>query len=230
MIAKSYFLSAVFLTCLATASHSQVFNQPAVGLKSVQTMEVLKIEVSQDETVLYLSVENRIKGGTFCADKNIFIICPDGSKLKMLKASGIPRCPDTYRFKKEGEILEFSLAFPPLAAGTHWIDVVEECNDNCFSVYGILLNDEFSRKIDAAVAYVNRGQTDSAIGAYTKLIAEAGTNEAGIAGSLYSDLISLLYGKGYTASAADYYHRLSVSSVPRRDLYIGNLNFRGIKY
>lgn len=211
-------------------SQAQIFDQPAVGLKSVQTMEVLKVESSSDKTVVYLSVENRIKGGTFCADRNIFIICPDGTKLKLLKASGIPQCPDTYRFRKEGEILEFSLVFPPLGRGTYWIDLIEECNENCFSVYGILLNNEFSRKIDAALSYVDRGQTDSAIGAYTKLIAEAGTDNAGIAGSLYSDLISLLYGKGYTASAADYYRRLAASDLPHKELYLGNLNFRGIRY
>ncbi|HLP74395.1 MAG TPA: hypothetical protein VK155_15920 [Bacteroidales bacterium] len=230
MIAKRYFFYTVFLTCFATVLTGQVYDNPAVGLKSVQTMEVLKVEASPDRTVLYLSVENRIKGGTFCADRNIYVICPDGTKLKLQKAMGIPQCPDTYRFRKEGEILEFSLVFPALAPGIHWIDVIEECSDNCFSVYGILLNNELSRKIDAAVAYVNRGQTDSAIGAYTKLISEAGSDEAGIAGSLYSDLISLLYGKGYTASAADYYRRLAASELPRKELYIGNLNFRGIKY
>lgn len=230
MITKSCFLSAVFLMCRAFVSQAQVFDQPAVGLKNVQTMEILRVESAADRTVLYLSVENRIKGGTFCADRNIFIICPDGTRLKLLKSSGIPQCPETYRFRKEGEILEFSLVFPPLGPGTNWIDLVEECKDNCFSVYGILLNNEFSRRIDAAVSYVDRGQTDSAIGAFTKLIAESGNDKAGIAGSLYSDLISLLDGKGYTASASDYYRRLAASDLPHKELYIGNLNFRGIKY
>jgi hypothetical protein len=97
-------------------------------------------------------------------------------------------------------------------------------------VYGILLNDGFSRRIDEAMGYVNKGQTDSAIGLYRKLIQDASGNDAGIVGSLYSDLISLLVSKGYTASAAEWYNKLVALSIPGKQMYIDNLNFRGIRY
>lgn len=209
---------------------SQTFNLPAVGLKSHQTMEVLKVELLSDRTIIYLSVENRIKGGTFCADRNIYITTPGGERFKLQRAVGIPQCPDTHKFKKEGEILEFSLVFPPVTPGSGWLDLAEECSQDCFSVYGILLNEGFSRRIDEAMGYVNKGQTDSAIGLYRKLIQEASLNEAGILGSLYSDLISLLAAKKYSASAADWYRKLAASNIPKKQMYIDNLNFRGIKY
>lgn len=230
MILKTY-LPALFLLAANFADVSaQLYTAPAVGLKSLQTMEVLSVEVSQAKTVIRLSVENRIRGGTFCADRNIFIINPDGSRLRLQKATGIPNCPDTYKFRKEGEILEFSLTFPSMQPGTGWIDLVEECSQDCFSVYGILLNNDFSRRIDEALSYIDKGRVDSAIGLYTRLIQEAGPLEAGITGSLYSDLISLLAGKGYSANAAEWYRKLAASNLPGKQRYIDNLNFRGIKY
>lgn len=230
MILKTYMPALFLLAANFAVASAQVFTAPAVGLKSLQTMEVMSIELSPAKTVIRLSVGNRIKGGTFCADRNIFIINPDGSKLKLLKASGIPNCPESYKFRKEGEILEFSLTFPALQPGTGWIDLVEECSQNCFSVYGILLNNDFSRRIDEAISQVDKGRIDSAIGLYTKLIQEAGPSEAGIVGSLYSDLISLLAGKGYTANATDWYRKLASSDLPGKQMYIDNLNFRGIRY
>ena len=223
-------ISVLFLLAANLSVLSQTFILPAVGLKSHQTMEVLKVEMLPDRTIIYLSVENRIKGGTFCADRNIYITTPAGERFKLQRATGIPQCPDTHKFKKEGEILEFNLVFPPVTPGSGWIDLVEECSQNCFSVYGILLNEGFSRRIDDAMNYVNKGQTDSAIGLYRKLIEDASENEAGILGSLYSDLISLLAGKGYTANAADWYRKLAASDIPKKQMYIDNLNFRGIKY
>ena len=55
------------------------------------------MEVSPEKTVAFLSVENRrTEGGTFCADKNIYLFYPDGEKVK-LKGKGFPV------YKKEGE-------------------------------------------------------------------------------------------------------------------------------
>jgi hypothetical protein len=229
MITKTLLAAYVFIAC-STALKGQIWNVPAVGLKSHQTMEVQKVEITTQRTIVYLSIENKISGGTFCADKNIFIVLPDGRRLKMEKASGIPICPDLHKFKKQGEVLDFSLSFPATGPLTGWFDIIEECSDNCFSVYGILLNEAFSRRIDEAILQVEKGHTDTAIGLYQKLINDAGATEAGIAGSLYSDLISLLVSKGYTASASDWYKKLAASNLPGKELYIQNLNFRGIRF
>ena len=230
MIAKTYLLTLVFFCTGVLNSFSQTFNLPAIGLKSHQTLEVLRVDATPDKTVIHLSVENRINDGTFCADKNIFIVYPDGSEVKLERASGIPQCPDNHKFKSVGEKLSFTLAFPSLKQGTGWIDLVEECNENCFSIYGLLLNNELSEKIDEAVNHIEKGQIDSAIGLYEKLIENTETSGSGISGSLYSDLISLLVSKGYTASASMWYKKLISSDIPRKQLYIDNLNFRGIKF
>jgi len=230
MIAKT--LLTIFL-CSGTGIiniFSQSYNQPAIGLKSPETIEILKADLTSEKTVLYLSVENRIIGGTFCADRNIFIIYPDGTRIKLLKASGIPECPDSHKFKTIGEKLPFTLTFPPLKPGTKWIDLIEDCNDNCFLVYGILLNNELSMKIDEAVTLVDKGEIDSAIGLYKSIIESTDTSDNGITGSLYSDLVTLLVKKGYQAMGEEWYKKMVSSGAPRIQLYISNLNSRGVKF
>lgn len=228
MITKTYLILLLFLSPFMASA--QVYNMPATGLKSHETLEIVKVENSSDKTTIYVSIENRIKGGVFCADRNIYMGFPDGTRSKMVKSSGIPQCPDSYKFKKIGEKLEFSLVFPPVKPGTGWFDLIEDCSDNCFSVYGILLNSNISSAINEAVLYVNRGELDSAIKIYSDLIKKAGPTEAGIAASLYVDLIELLVSKGYTSQATDYYRKLVASTFPRKELYLNNLNSRGIRF
>jgi len=77
----------------------QTVLRPNFALKSHETLEITKVEMSPEKTTIYFSIENRIEGGSFCADKNIFLIYPDGSRMKLTKANGIPVCPENYYFK-----------------------------------------------------------------------------------------------------------------------------------
>lgn len=228
-VRKLYFV-LVFLTIGIGNIFSQTYYQPNIGLKSHETLEILKAELTAGSTIIYLSVENRIAGGAFCADRNIYIIYPDRTRIKVIKASGIPQCPEYYKFKTIGEKLSFSLTFPPLKPGTEWIDLIEDCSDNCFSFYGILLDSDLNKRIDEAVADVDNGEIDTAIALYKDIIGSVGTTGNGITGSLYSDLISLLVRKNYTAQASEWYKKLLTSDVPQLQLYIKNLNSRGIKF
>ena len=97
--------------------YSQTIIAPNYALKSHETLIISKIDVSREKTVVYLSIENRIAGGQFCADRNIFIINPDGTRNKLTSSSGIPICPNTYNFKTIGEKLDFILTFPALKTG-----------------------------------------------------------------------------------------------------------------
>lgn len=229
MIIKSW-ISALLSFCIMVKAVPQVYERPATGIRTHETMEILKAEVTPSKTVLYLCIENRREGGEFCAARDIYISGPDGSRLNIVSATGIPRCPEVYRFKKTGEKLYFSLEFPPLKNGTGWINLVENCNDYCFRIYGILLDNGFSRKIDEALSMAERGESDSAITLYKDLIRSSEKRHEGIIGSLYADLITLLVNKGYTAQASEYYKQIIASSFPEKQLYIDNLNSRGIRF
>ncbi len=218
------------VTLHLTNIHSQIIEKPSFALKSHETLEISKVEISGSKTEIYLTIENRINGGNFCADRNIYILEPGGERLKLIKSSGIPVCPETYKFKAIGEKLDFVLTFPPLKSGTEWVDLIEDCQDNCFSFYGLTLDNDLNRKIDEAISFVDRGETFKAIGLYKSIIQGLGTAEKGVMGSLYSDLIALMVKIGDSAGAREWYNKMLSSDVPRLQLYLSNLSSRGIKF
>ena len=139
MAIKKIMLIVWLIVMYKTPAHSQTIDKPNIALKSHETLEILKIEITSKATLIWLSVENRRdQGGNFCADKNISLIYPGGSRQKLTRANNIPVCPGSYIFKSIGEKLQFTLEFPPIMPGTKWMDLIEDCSENCFSFYGVM--------------------------------------------------------------------------------------------
>jgi hypothetical protein len=228
-ISRIIITSLVQLT-LVSGTFAQTVIQPNFGIKNHETLVINKVEINSDETKFFLTVENRIDGGTFCADKNIFIIYPDGTRSKLVSSSGIPVCPDTHLFIKAGEKISFTLVFPPLKPGTEWIDLVEDCNDNCFLFYGITLNDELNGKIDEAFVLHESGEPVKAMMSLIKIAADTDSRNLGSEGLLYMSIIQLAKETGNTGKAAEWYNRLKTSGAPRFQQYLKQLNDLGIRY
>jgi hypothetical protein len=199
-------------------------------LKSHETLEIEKVELTPEKTIIYLSIENRIENGAFCADRNIYLIFPDGEKSKLEKTSGIPVCPASYKFKSIGEKLRFTLVFPPPKTGTAWVDIIEECNENCFSFYGVTLNSALNSKIDEALVFAETGKKTAALALYKSILENLDGLDQGIKGALYSDIITLSLEIGDKAGAGEWYKKLISSNVPHLQLIVQNLNSRGIKF
>ena len=227
---KRTFVFGVLLMSLAGFLQSQTFINPNYSLKSHPTLNIIKVEAKPEATFFYLSIENRIADGSFCADKNIYIVYPDGGKSKLESSSGIPVCPDAYKFKTVGERLEFVLTFPPLKKGTEWIDLVEDCSDNCFSFYGVTLNNELNKRIDDAFALAENEEPAKAMVRFLTLVEEIDENNQGIEGLLYVSIIKLAKETGDDAKAEEWYKKLKTSGAPRLSQYIKFLNDQGIKY
>ncbi len=209
---------------------AQTFNRPNVGLKSPATLDIVKVEVTRDKTVISLSVENRLEGGYFCADKNIYITDSKGVRLNLRSSNGIPVCPDSYKFKRIGEKLDFTLTFPPLAAGCDWIDLVEECSDNCFSMYGIILDSKLNQLIDEAFSYAEKDEPAKSMVSFIKIADAEYIKNKGAAGLLYINIISLAAETGNKAKAAEWYNKLKTSSIPGALRYVKFLNEQGISF
>jgi hypothetical protein len=209
---------------------SQTLNQPNIALKSHETLEILKVEITTQSTVIYLSVENRITGGKFCADKNIYLIYPDGSRLKLTKANNIPVCPDTYNFKNIGEKLQFTLDFPPLKTGTKWIDIVEDCASNCFWFYGVTLDNDLNKRLDEAFSLASKGKPADNIVLFKTLLDSIDSQNLGIEGLLYINIINAAVEDADNVNTIVWYRRFASSHAPRLSYYIKYLNDKGIKY
>jgi hypothetical protein len=230
---KSSGLSAiVILTIFSTTQiRSQIFEKPNSALRSHETLDIMKVEISSKTTLISFSVENkRSEGGSFCADKKIYLIYPDGSRLNIKKAHNIPVCPDAYNFKSVGERLLFTLEFPPLKEGTKWIDIIEDCTSNCFWFYGVTLDEELNRRIDAAFGMAANGKPADNMILFKNILDDTDSQNPGIIGLLYINIINAAVEDADIVNATVWYKRLESSHAPRVEQYIKYLNDRGIKY
>lgn len=220
----------IILNSFPITGYSQTFHKPNFGLKSHETLEINKIESTPAATTLFMSIENRIEGGNFCADKNIYIIYPDGKRSKLNFSSGIPVCPDSYKFKAAGEKLDFTLSFPPVREGVRWIDLVEECDAHCFSIYGITLDTTLNKKIDEAYIKANNAKPLEGIKYFSDILDETDKMNLGSEGMLYINIIRLAREAGDDLQAKRWYERFKLSDAPRLTQYLKYLNDQGIKY
>jgi hypothetical protein len=223
-------LISLILFSAGDISFSQVILKPNYGLKSHETLEIEKIETTLETTVIHLTVENRIINGSFCADRNIFIIYPDGSKNKLLSAEGIPVCPDSHKFRAPGEKLSFSLNFPAIKEGTEWIDLVEDCSENCFSFFGVALDNELNSRLNKAFLSALPLKPEENAAMFRSLLDSIDGGNNGIEGLLYINIINAYEEAGDKVNSMVWYKRLVSSKTPRKESYLKYLNNKGIKF
>jgi len=227
---KRIFAFCNLILIVSGSLNSQTIISPNYSLKSHETLNIIKVETRSEATIFYMSIENKREKGTFCADKNIFIIYPDGKRSKLISSSGIPVCPDTYQFNAPGEKLEFVLTFPPLRRGIEWVDLVEECNDNCFSFYGVSLNNDLNKRIDVAFTLAENDEPVKALGSFISIAEDVDKSNSGIEGLLYINIIRLAIETGDRKKAGDWYNKFKLSEAPRLSEYLKYLNDQGIKF
>jgi len=209
---------------------SQSVLNPNYGLKSHETLVINRIDIASESTTFHLTIGNRIEGGTFCADRNIFIIHPDGTRTKLISSEGIPVCPESHKFTSIGEKVDFTLTFSPLKLNTDWIDLIEDCRDNCFYFYGITLDSDLNNRIDELFRFAENGESLKALDGFTELLRETERRNNGIEGLLYVNIIKLAGESGKPEQAAEFYKRFRSSGAPGLKHYLQYLDDQGIKY
>ncbi len=227
---KRIYAIVILLFSITGFINSQTFLNPNFALKSHETLEIKKIESDATSTVFYMSIENRREGGTFCADKNIYVVYPDGNRSKMSSSKGIPKCPATYKFKTIGEKLEFTLTFPRIKQEIGWVDLIEDCSDNCFSFYGVTLDSTLNKRIDYAFSLAENKEPAKALVSFMNIAGEIDKRNIGIEGMVYINIIKLASETGDYAKAELWYKKFRLSGAPRLSQYIKYLNDQGIKY
>lgn len=223
------FAALLFALQVTFAAYTQTITRPNYGLKSHETLEIKSIQLSRDKTVVNFSIENKIENGSFCADRNIYITDPAGTRIKLFKANGIPVCPKSYMFKAAGEKLDFSLVFPPLSGEPGCIDIKEECSDNCFSFYGVVLDEYVNSRLDEGFSFAERGESQKALDTFLKY-ASGNVINNGVRAIVYYNIVKLAGETGNSDKAAEWYKKLNTSAVKGGKNYIKQLNLQGIRY
>ncbi len=206
---KKFIFSLIFLITGLQVGAQQL-NIPNFAW-ATHPMKINKIERMGDVTVVELSITNqKASGGSFCADKNIYIMdVLSGKKYHLLYSKGIPVCPDSYKFAGIGEVLTFQLYFPPVDTKTKYINIVENCDNYCFSISGVILNKDLNEDINLAYQYYKENKLDFAIFAFKKAVEKYPDYPFG---KFYIDLIQVYIEKNDVANAKIWYNKLKSSN------------------
>ncbi len=207
---------------------SQVVEKPNFLLKSHETLELKSITQSEKATVVRLELTNFREGGAFCIDKGTKIVLPGGRSLKLENVMGMPECPENYIFATIGEKVLFTLTFDGLPEGTPWINIIEGCDDNCISIYGIVLDNGLNQRIDNAYKFIDDGAVANAITEFESILEKIRGSGHMYEAALYSVLIEIAREEGDSKGYERYINELASLRSPGATLAMNNLKVRGI--
>ncbi len=203
----------------ASINYAQQLINPNFALAS-HPMKVTKITYTANETIIGLSIENQIDKGSFCADKNILVQdVLTGKKYRLQKSEGIPVCPSNYQFTYIGEVLNFSLYFPKIGA-KKYVTLVEDCNQYCFSIKGIVLDTDMNQSINLGYDYYAKGKLDFALEAFKMVVNEHPDYPFGI---YYLNIIQIYAEKNDFSSATEWYQKIVNSNFQDKNELIDRL-------
>jgi hypothetical protein len=208
---------------------AQVFDKPSFSLSSHPTLEIMSIEKWEDQTVVNIRVKNQRISGRFCFDKETFLVNSLGSEeWKLTSMDGIPACPDQYRFKSIGEVLDFSLVFPAIPDEVKYIDLREGCEDDCVSVKYILLDEEMNNRINEGFNLYEIGRLSASLQVFEDIMESGFDNYSPVFGTLYLYMMSIHYELGQSKEIRRIFNELKESTIIGRDEFIETARDTGL--
>jgi hypothetical protein len=208
---------------------AQVFEKPSFSLSSHPTLEIMSIEIWEDQTVVNIRVKNQRISGSFCFDKETFLLNSLGTEeWKLTAMDGIPACPDQHSFKSIGEVLDFSLVFPAIPDEVKYIDLKEGCEDDCVLVKYILLNEELNNWINEGFNLYEIGKLSASLQVFEDIMEAGYDNYSPVFGTLYLYMMSIHYELGQSKEIRRIFNELKESSIIGRDEFIETARDTGL--
>ena len=216
---KNTLLIFILLGCFVI--QAQEINKPNFAVAS-HPMTVDNISITSNQLIIDFTIENKVNGGNFCVDKNTHIENVLGKqKFLMMDSRNIPICPDSYNFKWIGEKLKFQLIFQKPSENIKYLNIIENCNENCFSILGLILNTEMNQQIDHAFELFDKGDYKSSSTTLVKIINEYSDYPFGF---LYLNLIQVLIIQEDFEKAKEYYNTVVNSAYYDKPYVLEQLN------
>ncbi len=227
---EKYFLFLLLpVHLLLQSANSQVYNRPNFAFSSHETLELESIEIDDNQTRVYLSILNRRLSGTFCVNTNTYIRNSLGAeRYKLVQSVGIPDCPDVYKFTSIGEKLNFILIFPPVSEDMKYIDIIEDCDDACFSLKYVLLDQELNSIINRGFQLYETGNPTESLKVFEDLIAARNDNLSPVFGTIYLYMMTINGELGRTEEVRSLFDELQQSSIINKDEIIEKTRYEGL--
>jgi len=222
-------IASLTLLLLATGLYAQVYDQPIYSLTSHPTLDIISVERWEDQMVLTLTLKNERYSGSFCLDSNTVLRNSLGEdEYKLVSMEGISACPDLYRFKSIGERITIVLEFPAIPDDVQYIDLVENCEENCLDIKYILLDEELNTTLNQGIRLYELGKSKAALQVFEDIMRTEYDGFSPVFGTVYLYLISIHYELGSSKDARRVFQELRESSIVGRDEFVETARDTGI--
>jgi hypothetical protein len=206
--------ASLSLLLLPAIAGGQIYEHPNFSLNSHPTLEILSVERWEDQMVVNLSLKNERYSGSFCIDSNTVLKNSLGKEeYPRVSMEGIPACPEEYRFISVGEKIRFSLVFEPVPDDVKYIDLLENCRENCVSIKYILLDEDLNSRIYQGVSLYAIGKPAAALRVFEDILDKDYDGISPVFGTVYLYLISIHYEMGNSKEARRVYRELQESGI-----------------
>lgn len=183
-----------------------------------------KISVTDSIITVTLTLENKVGGGSFCASEIIYIQeIPSKKKAYLKKSTGIPVCPERHKFKKAGEKLTFELEFFGFYEQPKYINIVEECFEFCFTIFGVIVDEQMNQDIDMGFALYKTGNLELSVASFEKAVNE---NPDYPFGYLYEKIIDVYAEMKDYDQATIWFDRLKASEFLDKDQLVERISHK----
>ena len=224
---KVHFFTFVIILFTMQLKGQEILD-PNYGLKSHSTLDLVEITKTEENTIMLFQLLNLRSDGEFCVDKNTVLILPNGKELQLEKTNGIPTCPETHKFDHANEELNFTLTFPPIPESTKSIDIIEKCENNCFSFLAVVIDEEINEYLNVAYSYYQRGLETESINQLTQLLDSGKVTGTSLEGSIYTSIIAAYISMGNQDEAKRWVNKLKLSETKYKEEYLRNVETIGI--
>lgn len=208
-------------------SIAQEYPFPVAGEFNQAELQLVNISVSDIETVVTLSVINKMESGAwYCADKNIYLYSKKLDKrFYIVGTENIPTCPDKFEFSSIGEKLVFKLKFESIGYVGSRIDLIEDCSNSCFYFKDIILDNKLNADVhlfDFALIQYENGDLLQAEDNFEKIIKDLPINPTHVYGFAFSYLYKIALDNGDQIKADYWKTEFLNSNLPNKDYYLKN--------
>ncbi len=226
---RSLFLAGLLLWLPYPDAGAQIYEHPNFSLSSHPTLEITSVERWEDRMVVNLEIKNERFSGSFCIDSNTVLKNSLGRDAYALTGmEGIPACPEAYRFKSIGERIGFRLTFEPVSDDVKYIDLVENCSENCVNIRYILLDEELNDRIYEGVSLYSLGRPAAALRIFEDIMSTEYDGMSPVFGTVYLYLISVHQELGSSRDARRVYQELQESSIIGLDEFLKSARETGL--